>query len=322
MRAVVALVLMTALALGGCTIGETREPPESPHIPETPDTPGPVPVDRPSPEGAGETALEGPPPGEHRQMFISSQGRDRSFLLSVPDNYTGEVSWPVLFVFHGWQESSQAIRSYTGFDSADAIVVYPQGVANAWEPAPYAKTGPGEDQAFVREILNAVRATYPVDENRIFAAGFSNGGGFAALLGCRMPEVFAGVASVSAAYYQAIHEDCSERPMALLDIHGTVDPVINYYGGIRHGTPYDPVPEVLAVDAARNRCTGDVITERISESVIEQRWQNCVLPVNHIRLGGGGHVWPGGTADPNMPVPRGFATSEILEFLGISQTGA
>ncbi|AGF72410.1 hypothetical protein A605_07040 [Corynebacterium halotolerans YIM 70093 = DSM 44683] len=277
-------------------------------------------VDPPSPLDNGAPVLDGPAPGEHRQMFISSQGRDRSFLLSVPEGYTDEVSWPVIFVFHGWQESSRATHDYTGFDAANAIVVYPQGVANAWEPAPYARTAAGEDQAFVRQILDSLRATYPVDRTRVFAAGFSNGGGFAALLGCRMPDVFAGVASVSAAYYRAIHDNCSDDPIALLDIHGTVDPVINYYGGTRHGTPYDPVPDVLAVDAERNRCTGDVATTRVSEAVIEQHWQGCVLPLTHIRLGGGGHVWPGGTADPNMPVPRGFATREILEFFGIPRS--
>lgn len=307
-----AVILAAVLALGGCTIGHTEEPPR---VTES------VTVDPPSPLDNGAPTLDGPAPGEHRQMFISAQGRDRSFLLSVPEGYTDGVSWPVIFVFHGWQESSRATHDYTGFDAADAIIVYPQGVANAWEPAPYARTAAGEDQAFVRQILDSLQATYPVDQSRIFAAGFSNGGGFAALLGCRMPDVFAGVASVSAAYYRAIHDNCSDDPIALLDIHGTVDPVINYYGGTRHGTPYDPVPDVLAVDAQRNRCTGDVATSRVSEAVIEQHWQGCVMPLTHIRLGGGGHVWPGGTADPNMPVPRGFATREILEFFGISAGG-
>ena len=68
---------------------------------------------------------------------------------------------------------------------------------------------------------------YNVDHDRIYAVGMSNGGGFAALLGCRMPEQFRAIASVAGAYYPGTYEGCAEGPVAFLEIHGGKDGVIS-----------------------------------------------------------------------------------------------
>lgn len=235
---------------------------------------------------------------------LTVDGRERHYRLSTPEGFYRGRQWPVILAFHGWGETAGVMEETTGLNEARAVVIYAEGVDRAWAPAPYARTTGDEDLAFVRALLDDVVSTYPVDRQRIFATGFSNGGGFAAYLSCRMPDTFHAVAPVGAAYYAPIHADCPGQPVARLDIHGTDDDVIAYHGGTRHGTPYESVPEVLDGVARRNGCEGTAIT-RHSREVIEQHWQGCRLPLVHLRVGGGAHVWPN------------LATSEVRSFFGV-----
>lgn len=242
--------------------------------------------------------------GSIDRVITNSEGKKRSYLISTPPGYDSTRAWPVILAFHGWGQDAQNMRDVTQLDKARAIVVFADGVDKAWAPAPYAKTSSTEDLGFVRTILSEVDKRFTVDHRRIFAAGFSNGGGFAAFLSCQMPDTITAVAPVGAAYYTAIMKDCSHTPVAWLDIHGTHDQTINYYGGRRHGTDYEAVPEVLSEVAKRNGCEDSVIVRR-STNEIEQHWQGCEMPLSHLRVGGGEHVWPQG------------ATAEVRSFFGV-----
>ncbi|WP_235923068.1 alpha/beta hydrolase family esterase [Corynebacterium lizhenjunii] len=261
--------------------------------------------------------ISGPEPGEIKRINLPS---GRYFLLRLPQNYSAQRQWPVLLSFHGWSETAETMSAYTDFDAAQAIVAFPQGQDKAWAPAPYATATGEQDVAFVRAVVDALRATYVVDDQRIYAAGMSNGGGFAAYLGCQMPEVFAAVASVSAAYYDKIHDGCRKyhaTPVGRLDIHGTDDPVVSYFGGRRHGEAYSSVMDVLSNDEQRNECSEQIVTTRLSNNSVRMSWTGCSAPLEHIRIGGGSHVWPGGKYDKSNGLPEGFASDAVLDFFAI-----
>lgn len=273
-----------------------------------------------SPEGT--PAFKSPGAGESATIQLKSQGRQRQFILSVPKNFYPGRRIPVIFAFHGYGENAALMETYSHLDEAQALIVYPDGIKQSWEGAPYSATNKGKDRAFVQEILAALKTVYPVDTQRVFAAGFSNGGGFAAMIGCQMPDLFAGVALVSAAYYAAVHENCSGEAVALLDIHGTEDPVVKYNGGTRHGTRYDSVPAVLEKASRRNHCDGGSQFYRINASAVRQDWYGCKLPLSHIRVGEGLHAWPGAPNDKREHVPKNMATDEILRFFGVAKVPA
>ncbi|MDO5670202.1 MAG: PHB depolymerase family esterase [Corynebacterium sp.] len=238
------------------------------------------------------------------QETVTGELNGRSYRVSTPDGFHRGKPWPVVFAFHGWRESAERMEQISGLNQAQTIVVYPDGVEQAWAPAPYATTSSEEDLAFITALIERIDDDYPVDRTRLFATGFSNGGGFAAYLGCRMPETFRAVAPVGAAYYEKIHADCAAEPVARLDVHGTNDRTISYYGGTRHGTRYESVPAVLDRIAETNGCHGSTMTRR-NQDVIVQHWQGCELPLVHMRVGGGAHVWPE------------EATAEVRAFFGV-----
>lgn len=254
---------------------------------------------------------------ERRKTTV--EGVDREFVLSLPQGARQRERLPLILVFHGYREDADTIRGYSEMDKADAIVAYLQGVGKAWAPAPYATTTGEQDLAFVDSVRSQLSGEFKIDRARVFAAGFSNGGGFADYVGCQRPQEFTAVATVSAAVYQRVAEGCSTIPVKQVDFHGTADSVINYAGGIRHDTQYESSLEMTEDAAARNRCSSHPAQRRVSDTVVQEEWQDCDAGFEHFRIEGGPHVWPGGLSDSSGTAARGFATQQILDFFEVKQ---
>ncbi len=62
---------------------------------------------------------------------LNHDGRDRTYILYVPDSYTGDDPAPVVFNFHGYTSNATEQMGYGDFrpiaDTAGFIVVHPQG---------------------------------------------------------------------------------------------------------------------------------------------------------------------------------------------------
>ncbi|HIW91408.1 MAG TPA: prolyl oligopeptidase family serine peptidase [Candidatus Corynebacterium avicola] len=272
--------------------------------------------------------IDGPAPGDSKTVTVRSSDRNRKGVLSLPEDYSADQSYPVLLAYPGYKESAASMHKYTGFDRHPAIVVYMQGVSDSWEGAPYAKTKDGEDVRFTMDMLAALNTTYNVDKSRIYAAGMSNGGGMVAKLACRKPDVFAAVASVSGAYYSGTRENCVEdthRAPSMLEIHGTEDETINYSGGRRHGGSYMGARDLVQQFADRNGCQATPVTTALAGDVQRQQWPMCTAgtSVVHLRVGDGGHSWPGDASGASGAASSSAeatsyslnATTEVWEFL-------
>lgn len=228
--------------------------------------------------------------GDLREITVPvPNGPDRSYLVSVSRNYNPLRPAPVLLAFGGWGDSPEKFRGYSNYASSsaadEAIVIYPRGIENAWAGGPYAKTSAEQDIAAVRQIVDQVSLVLNVDRSRVYAAGMSNGGGMAATLACKAPDLVAGVAVVAGAYYLPTHQGCVGGAVPFLDIHGDADPIAPYEGGSRHGVPVAATRNAVASYAARNGCTGEV---RNGTSISHT---GCAQPVEEVLVPGGGHEW-------------------------------
>lgn len=273
----------------------------------------------PHPTGA---PVAGALPGETTRINLPS---GRSYLVHLPENYDPNQSWPLILTFHGWGQNGQAMATSTHFDAAQAISIYPDGAPSrppnadkkSWAPAPYATASGEEDLQFVDEIVNSARRTWAIDDSQLYAVGFSNGGGFAQYLACQRPAQFTAIATVSAAYYSKVVEGCDPGTVGHLDIHGTDDQVVSYNGGTRHDTKFLSVPEILDVAAQRNHCRGGVERQQLIGDAERTTYRECAAPVDHIRIDGGRHIWPGYSGNRTDAMPENFATDKILDFFRI-----
>lgn len=278
--------------------------PEVNSVPPAPPVPAAVPAPPVQPvppaEWAGDTTVSETVPVEPGNVksltIISPAGKERRYLVSVSPQYNPGKAAPVLFGFGGWQDTPENYRSYARFASTgalnEAIIVYPEGLERAWEGAPYSVSVPGEDIAFVRQLLDVVDRDYRVDRNRVYATGMSNGGGMSAVLGCHAQDIFAGVAMVSAAYYNPVEINCANKPIPALVVHGTADKLTRYEGGMLHNAPYLPVQTVVDGYARRNACQAlpPVVTPKDGNSELIA-YQGCAANTEHLKVHGADHSW-------------------------------
>lgn len=215
----------------------------------------------------------------------------RTARVSVPPGATGPR--PLILAFGGWGTSPTDMAADTGLRNvSDALIVYPQGVTAAWAGAPYSRTTHDEDVAHVRALVDAVAARHPVDRSRIYAVGHSNGGGMAAILACRAPDLVAGVAVVSGMFYDAVDRGCVGAPVPVTFIHALNDDVSRLGGGVRHGAHFTPVGEIVERWRQRNGCHPLPALDVTPAVLLRQNFQGCHADTRYVLSAVSGHQWP------------------------------
>jgi polyhydroxybutyrate depolymerase len=241
------------------------------------------------------------PTGSTSEQTLESGGRTRTYLVHLPTGFQPSRPTPLVLAFHGRKGTGNDIEAFSGIDALNAIAVYPRGLPGpdgetAWQGAP--ENSGADDVQFVGALLDRLESTLCVDQSRIFATGKSEGGGFTALLACRLPRRIAAFATVSGAFYPGTDAGCAgSPPVPLVDFHGTGDHVISYDGGVSHGEHYPSMASWLRRWTSHDRCA-DPTTTTIGSDVTELNWQGCAAgsALVHYRIAGGGHTWPGALA--------------------------
>lgn len=239
-------------------------------------------------------------PGSSSTQTLTSGGRERSYVLHLPEGYRADRSWPVVLVYHGRGNTGAGTQAFAGTDELPAIVAYPEGVIGtgsgqrqAWEGAPYSAPGV-DDVAFTADLLDHLEANQCVDRRRVYATGKSNGAGLVGLLGCDLSERITAIAPVASANYAVGHPTCEpQRPVPVLAFHGTDDVTIPYAGDADRGLP--PIPQWVETWAQRNTCSGAVRTTSLTEDTERTTYRGCErgAQVELVSVLGGGHTWPG-----------------------------
>ena len=166
-------------------------------------------------------------------------GINRSYVLHIPANYTGTTSVPLLFIFHGGGGLANQFMALTTdmrpmADTAGFILVYPQAAVDPTDEVilGFIKSPTTHnDIFFIETLIDSLSNEYMIDNNRVYACGYSEGGIFSYELGCRLNNRIAAFASVSgsmltdsfrSSYYNL--PVCSpSHPTAVLLIPGTAD---------------------------------------------------------------------------------------------------
>jgi polyhydroxybutyrate depolymerase len=254
-------------------------------------------------------------PGTSAEETIRTDGRTRAYLLHLPTGYGTSRSQALVLAFHGHSGSDEGLESYTGLsllaDRGDFIADYPQGTLGPHGATGWTTSGTNavtvtydpmvHDALFVSDLLTYLQATLCVDAHRIYATGWSNGGGMAGLLACALAGRVAAVAPVDGAF-PPIADGCHpQHPISILEFHGTADPLVPYTGDASMLWP--PISEWLAAWAQRDGCGGVATTFVQNADVVGEQWTGCVegAVIRHYRIAGGGHTWPGAstTIDPS-----------------------
>jgi polyhydroxybutyrate depolymerase len=225
----------------------------------------------------------------------------RTYQLHVPaglDHPSGLV-----INLHGSGATGGEQAALTGYDGvADRhgfAVVYPDGVDYSWADGRGASTPDREgvdDVGFLTALADQLVREYGIDPGRVFATGMSAGGFMANRLACDRADVVAAIAPVAGTLGSNV--GCGpSRPVAVMEIHGTADPVVPYGGGpmVGRGGPSDIVaaPELASRWRAIDGCPAPVDTGQ-GTAVHRIAAAGCAGGTEVVLVGieGAGHTWP------------------------------
>lgn len=180
-------------------------------------------------------------PGDYGAALVVD-GIARHFNYHVPKNYDGKKLLPEVVLLHGFSQDGRGIEQMTNMnaeaDKEGFVAVYPDAVKWFNDPSKAAwDANDGlvpagtrvNDVGFIKATIENTEARLPIDPDRVYVAGFSNGGMLAANVANQLSDKVAATAIISSGM-GGKQLETGGSPMSILTIHGTKDPIIPIKG--------------------------------------------------------------------------------------------
>jgi polyhydroxybutyrate depolymerase len=274
-------------------------------------------------------------------------GVDRTFHVVQP-----EQAQALLLVLHGADSDAARFRELSGFTfdrlvDDGAVIAYAEAFGGVWNDARLGTRSPArelglDDVEFFSALVAHLREEYAVPADRVFAAGFSNGGQMVMRLVMQAPDLIAGAAVISSNHpapenvLPVMADLDRHQSMPVLTINGTEDPIVPFDGGVASLWGSDPRGPVLsstasaALFAARNGITEPAVSTQLTKAPMATtvtRWhQEGRAPVDFYAIEGGGHTVP--NRDHDAPLDLGRTQRDldagelVAEFFGLARPGS
>jgi polyhydroxybutyrate depolymerase len=248
--------------------------------------------------------------------LLSVNGISREYTIHLPPASNEKASVPLVLVFHGGGGNNKQVQRYMQMDPiADRenfIVVYPNGIGKQWNDGREFKESVSinDDVQFISQLLDSMLQHFHVDSKRIFATGISNGGFFSIYLSLRLNKRLLAVAPVCASIPARIYSwFFPEKPISILIINGTKDPLVPYNGGTVGNRMTGDRGDCMPTDSMISRyvrinqtTTSPVIislpdnNKRDGCTAIEYTYAGGMdgTIVRLVKINNGGHTLPGG----------------------------
>lgn len=253
--------------------------------------------------------------GEILSKTIDIDGVKRDYYLYKPAN-NANSPLPLVIACHGGGGNAKRMDRATGGISALAdqkgfIVVYPQGLGKRWNDGRTVGLSNSKDIEFISKLIDTLVESNLVDRKRVYSTGISNGGFFSQYLAKRLPDKIAAVASVAASLPDNFLKFEKSKPVPVLYLLGTKDPLVPYEGGrigLKRGKKNRG--RVVSADEAvkywlennglsetipKQKYVDDDTTDGITIQLVEYSNSDPERDVSVYKIIGGGHTWPNGT---------------------------
>ena len=255
------------------------------------------------------------PPG-----MLTFGGLQRTYLVHAP------AGQPIGLVInlHGAGMNGQQQADVTDYNTvADRfgfVVAYPDGIDTTWADGRGASLPDRQgvdDVGFLSALIERLSHDYGVPPGRVFITGMSAGAFMANRLVCERADLVTAIAPVSGTLGAAM--PCSpSRPVSVMAVHGTADPVVPYDGGVMNGrggtSDIVSAPALAERWREMDRCPGPLVGDPASTGEVQEMTATgCAdnTEVILVRINGGGHTWPAGrfSLPADVVGPTSFAVN-------------
>ena len=168
-------------------------------------------------------------------IVVVVDGVERLFRLSVPNSNAG-TKLPIIIAFHGGDGSNEDFQQQNEFDQLGEeekfIMAYPiaESDRTAAEGEWFLNTAATsrDDNDFTESIVDGLSKVYCVDQDKLYAIGYSLGSMFTYEIACQLNHRFAAVASFAGTMPVSPASCDMSGSVAVLHIHGKLDYIIDY----------------------------------------------------------------------------------------------
>ena len=229
---------------------------------------------------------------EEKLMKFMVDGVERHAIVFAPSKAAGSA--PLILAFHGHGDSAD---NYVGVDFQkvwpEAVIAYFDGLPtrdglSGWQ------TEPGmdgdRDLKMVDVALASLKKTYKIDDARVYASGFSNGGHFTYLLWAQRPSVFAAYGVVAGRIRPTA---VPVQPKPLLHIGGKNDHQVAFAD---QTAAMETSRRINGVSASVTPCTSQIAGTMCSLYATSMNGTPVGTPVM-TEVHPGGHAYPEGTSE-------------------------
>ena len=250
---------------------------------------------------------------------LSWQGETRRTELFIPENI--KMPSPIVLMLHGAGGNSLMAAKQTDWcakaDKEGFIVAFPNGlpfdpdrsssflrnpqVWNSGVERGGIRVSDTDDVGFIGELIDQLKIKYSIDERKIFAAGFSNGGGMCWRLALELSEKLTAMAAVCS--YLTVSEPWHQtRSIPALLIACLEDPLVPVDGGavkdiwsraeIMRPSVRISVEQYASFSGCSPRPTVRQINPDVSQLTYGPGKDGCM--VEFYTVADAGHAYPGG----------------------------
>ena len=237
---------------------------------------------------------------------IEVNGVEREFRLSAPSSEAG-TRLPLVIAFHGGTDSQEDFAQQEQFDQLGEQEKFVMAYAIAEQDRTAAEgewflntaATSEEDNNFAEAIVDELSESYCIDQDRLYAIGYSLGAMFTYEIACQLNHRFAATASF-AGTMPVNPESCEiAKGIGILHIHGKLDYIIYYHSdwewkeGEHEGVgTMSEVPALIDYWAEKSGCqtmsedSGFFVEHIVHDECIEG------VRIEHYGLELNDHNWP------------------------------
>jgi polyhydroxybutyrate depolymerase len=236
--------------------------------------------------------------GLNDRSFVHD-GNSRNYNIYIPTTENND-SLPLVFNFHGFGGDANSYMQTADLRSIAEvekfILIYPQGTSlngyshwNAALPSATNKSS-ADDIGFIHSLYTSLLGELNIDERKVYAIGYSNGGMFSYALACYRENFITAVVSVSGVMLDTTSSCTPSQPASVMHIHGENDTVIPYNGN----ADYNAVSSVISFWINFNVTDQSAIETNHADlnatAYVYNNGSNGVK-VEHYKMIGSGHIW-------------------------------
>ena len=269
--------------------------------------------------------------GRTEVVELTVDGRARRYRVVPPDDYDASRPWPVIIGYHGGGEDNTGQKmevNWIAQRGKSAFLVFPDGEGGGWcVPGmdPNDPIGdPQKDARFTQAMIQDLGKRWKIDQDKVYAVGFSNGGMEVWNLVCNHAEWFAGFGIMSASMTDGEVASCKPsvtRPIVYL--HGTADH--SFGGRVSEGDHHlvlvssaETVSAITKAYGCKKEPKTETREDRCGNGRVPtiHRFEGCKgdAPIEYVKIENGSHSWAGGRGGcENVD-----ASEEMLGVFGLS----